>query len=95
MSNLEAAVQRSLEAMTWLTDADQATRDLALTYARRIDETGDVYIGPHLINVLKALGGTPEARQTLGVATKEIRGRLADLRAARTDRATPRDSAAS
>jgi hypothetical protein len=92
---LETAVRKSVKQMTWLTDADTATVELALKYARHIDANGDIYAGPHLINALRSLGGTPESRLTLGVTLKETRGRLAELRAARESRTKAVDTSAS
>lgn len=40
------------------------------------------WIGPHLANALKSLGGAPAERKALGVE-EVVRGRLAELRAAR------------
>jgi hypothetical protein len=75
--------------MTWLAPTDQAAVDLALAYAERIDEAlagGDgyevtkaLYLGPHLLNTLRALGGAPAERKALG-AEQEVSGKLAQLR---------------
>src|SRR6266704_3687932 len=40
------------------------------------------WIGPHLANALKSLGGAPAERKALGVE-EAVRGRLAELRSAR------------
>jgi hypothetical protein len=75
--------------MNWLKSTDQAAVDLALTYADRIDaaiasESGPeltkaLYLGPHLLNTLRALGGTPAERKLLG-AEEAVGGTLAQLR---------------
>src|SRR5699024_3852223 len=77
---LEKAVTSSVYNAAWLADSDDATIELAKTYARRIDkgtrefESGELtstdynkvlYLGPHLLNTLKALGATPEERKSL------------------------------
>lgn len=80
------AVTDALAAMPWLGESDQAMACLALEYARRIDEAEDVksvgWLGPHLANVLRSLGGAPAERKALGV-DEPVRGKLAELRAAR------------
>lgn len=90
--SLSDSVTDSVGKMTWLTDTDRAAVDLALTYAARIDEaldTGEgqevtkaLYLGPHLLNTLRALGGTPAERKALQVDAP-VAGKLAQLRAVR------------
>lgn len=73
--SLVDAVDASIAAMDWVTDADDAAVTLARTYAQRIDEavavgegqevTKALYLGPHLLNTLRALGGAPDARGQL------------------------------
>lgn len=76
----------AVKAMTWLGPSDQGMVSLALEYARRIDEASEErtvgWLGPHLANVLRSLGGTPADRKALGVE-EQVRGKLAALRAAR------------
>ena len=89
MDTLTASVEASVAAMTWLRPSDRAAVDLALTYAARIDEaleTGEgvevtkaLYLGPHLLNTLRALGGAPAERKALNVEAA-IGGKLAKLR---------------
>ncbi|MGZ4663603.1 MAG: terminase small subunit [Frankiaceae bacterium] len=89
MESLSASVAASVEAMTWLKPTDRAAVDLALTYAARIDEalaegegqevTKALYLGPHLLNTLRALGGAPAERKALG-AEESVGGKLAQLR---------------
>ena len=77
---LEKAVTSSVDNASWLADSDDATVELAKTYARRIDkgtrefDSGELtstdynkvlYLGPHLLNTLRALGATPEERKSL------------------------------
>ncbi len=80
------AVTAAVAAMTWLQPSDQAMVALALEYARTIDDAEDVktvgWVGPHLANVLRALGGAPAERKALGIE-EPVRGKLAELRAAR------------
>jgi hypothetical protein len=85
-------VQTAVEQMHWLAPTDRAAVDLALTYAKRIDEaleygegqevTKALYLGPHLLNTLRALGGTPAERKAL-VGEEAVVGKLAALRAVR------------
>jgi len=89
---LTASVRAAVEDMTWLESTDQAAVDLALKYAERIDEalaTGEgqevtkaLYLGPHLLNTLRALGGAPAERKALGVE-QQVGSKLAQLRALR------------
>ena len=76
--------------MTWLHPSDRAAVDLAVAYARRIDlalAEGDgpevtkaLYLGPHLLNTLRALGGAPAERRNFQVE-EVVGGKLAQLRA--------------
>jgi hypothetical protein len=72
--------------MHWLTPSDSGLAALALEYAATIDAADDAktvgWLGPHLANVLRALGGAPAERTALGV-DESVRGKLAELRAAR------------
>lgn len=89
MTLLEA-VQQALSAMPWLAPSDVGGVELALAYARRIDEalegaegqevTKALYLGPHLLNTLRALGGAPAERKAL-VGEEVVSGKLAQLRA--------------
>lgn len=93
---LQAVVESSVEAMVWLKDSDQATVKLAVVYAQQIDAavaSGDestavkaLYLGPHLLNALRALGGAPADRKALGVE-EAAHGKLAHLRSIRGDKA--------
>lgn len=84
-------VNKAIRGMHWLTDADAAAVAQVRGYARMIDEAAlDTpeesrriagWIGPYLTGLLKQLGGTPEGRKNLAVETKQIKGRLAELRA--------------
>lgn len=87
--SLEQSVHDAVALMVWLAPTDQAAVDLALTYAARIDEalefgegvevTKALYLGPHLLNTLRALGGTPLERKALAVE-EAVGGKLAQLR---------------
>lgn len=92
--DLVRSVQDAVEQMSWLTPADQANVDLALRYAHQIEDaaaSGDEqlaskmigWLGPHLHNTLKSLGGAPAERKALDLAAP-VKGRLAELRAARS-----------
>ncbi len=80
------AVTAAVEAMTWLTPSDEALVELAKSYAAKIDSADDAktvgWLGPHLANVLRALGGAPAERKALGIEAP-IASKLAVLRAAR------------
>ncbi len=80
------AVETALGAMTWLGPSDAGMVALAVEFARRIDAAQDErtvgWLGPHLANILRSLGGTPAERKALGVE-EQMRGKLAELRAAR------------
>lgn len=89
-------MRRSVKGMGWLDDSDQAAVDLALRYASMIEDRAKHgtdeqaskalgWLGPHLLNTLKSLGGTPGDRRALG-AESQAKGRLAELRALRSDR---------
>jgi len=52
------------------------------------------WIGPHLANALKSLGGAPAERKALGVE-EAVRGRLAELRSARRRNTKGVDASAS
>ena len=75
--SLRAAVEAAVDAMPWLTDVDRGAVTLARAYAAQIDRilvdpvireerpeliTKALYLGPHLLNALKELGGTPVGR---------------------------------
>jgi hypothetical protein len=89
-AGLEASVLAAVRGMSWLEDTDQAGVELALTYARQIDRavaegegvevTKALYLGPHLLNALRALGGTPLERKEIG-EPEDVGGKLAKLRA--------------
>jgi len=95
--SLVDSVTAAVDSMHWLGDSDQAMVDLAIRYAKQIEDAaeqgGDVafkmvgWLGPHLANTLKSLGGAPAERKALGV-DKAVKGRLAELRAAREQQAS-------
>lgn len=95
--SLVESVTTAVRSMHWLGDSDQAMVDLAIRYAKQIEDAaeqgGDVafkmvgWLGPHLANTLKSLGGAPAERKALGV-DKAVKGRLAELRAAREQQAS-------
>lgn len=75
---LLGAVEASLKAATWLTAADDATKELARRYASLVDDAlasedlekinrAHAVAGPNLQKTLTSLGLNPEARKELGV----------------------------
>lgn len=97
--SLVESVRAAIGAMHWLQASDRAAVDLALTYAARIDAaleyedgqevTKALYLGPHLLNTLRALGGAPAERKALGVE-EAVGGKLAQLRSIRGDGDKPK-----
>lgn len=89
-TSLVESVNRSVSAMPWLAKSDDAAVELARAYATRIDEALDVgegqeitkalYLGPHLLNTMRAIGGTPEERKKLTEGEEVVGGKLAQLR---------------
>lgn len=82
-------VTAALAEMTWLKPSDGAAKALALKYATQIDAaakltgpelTKALYLGPHLLNALRALGGTPAERKGLEDGGN-VKGSLGRLRA--------------
>jgi hypothetical protein len=76
--------------MHWLTPSDAALVEVARRYAQAIESAEGPealkvigWMGPHLVNALRALGGAPAERRALGVE-EQVRGKLAELRAARS-----------
>jgi hypothetical protein len=86
LQHVDAAVAQ----MSWLTPSDRALVEVARTYARNIDEAEDSaerakrigWIGPQLVNTMKALGGAPAERRALQ-ADVQVKGKLAQMRSAR------------
>src|SRR5215218_4298274 len=88
--SLRRAVDLSFEHMPWLRSADEGSMSLCRQYASQIDaavRSGDramilrsLYLGPHLSNLLHALGGTPAGRKSLPLAAPPSAA-LAALRA--------------
>ena len=72
---LEVAVGLAIDVMK-LTPADGAAVALARFYAQTMEEAEDkqkaAYLGPHLLNTLDALGGTPKSRKALGVVVEKL-----------------------
>ena len=93
-AHLATSVRRSVKSMTWLDESDKAAVDLALRYATAIEDAAANgteaeaqkalgWLGPHLLNTLKALGGTPAERRALNVE-RQAKSRLAEIRALRS-----------
>ena len=92
--NLVTSVRRAIKSMHWLEDSDRAAVDLCIRYAKAIEsaaESGDdaeaakllAWMGPHMLNALKSLGGTPAERKALGLE-RQAKSRLAEIRALRS-----------
>ena len=86
---LEPAVRMTIGALD-LTEEDTAAIQLALQYAKTIDEHNDKawamrWVAPLLLDALEQLGATPAARARLkgGKAADAPVSQLAKLRAAR------------
>ncbi len=89
--SLSSDLSAALDHMTWLTPTDGGAVALARLYAHQIDtvvaehEVGSqeltkaLYLGPHLLNTLRALGGAPAERKALGLE-EAVGGKLAQLR---------------
>lgn len=95
--DLRIVVRACIDQMGWLTPSDQATVALALHYAEMIEIAEDRakvlgWHGPHLLNTLRALGGTPADRKSIGVEER-VGGRLAELRSLRIGNPTDSDTA--
>lgn len=90
---LTTSVNRAVARMHWIVDSDRATVDLAKRYAAEIEKSARELdrvdfakvlklLGPELAAALRDLGGTPAQRKSIGVEPR-VKGRLAELRAAR------------
>src|SRR5690625_2667578 len=99
---LEEAVTSSVDNASWLAGSDDAAIELAKTYARRIDkgtvgfESGELtstdynkvlYLGPHLLNTLRALGATPEERKLLTSGDSDAEDAFDELKKKRRQKA--------
>jgi hypothetical protein len=90
LTSLSEAVEQSFEGMAWLRSADTAAMELARKYAARIDEaleyaegqevTKALYLGPHLLNTMRELGGSPQSRKAMQ-SSDPVGGALASIRA--------------
>lgn len=76
---METAVRASLESATWLTEADEFSKQLLLSQAQSLDNMEEDFVdgritraeleksrymtNAHLIQMLKQLGLTPESRR--------------------------------
>lgn len=78
VSDVSHSLFKRIEALEAMADAQKAVG----------------WIGPHLANALKSLGGAPAERKALGVE-EQVRGRLAELRSARKRNTKAVDSSAS
>ena len=95
--SLETSVRKSVEGMPWLGPSDAAAIDLAAAYAAQIDaavETGEgqdvtkaLYLGPHLLNALRELGGTPKERKALTAGETQEADPIDELKKKRATRA--------
>lgn len=87
---LTSSVSSSIEELT-LKPCDQGAAELALTYARCIDD-GDPLekLGPALLSALESLGATPRGRKALPKGGEDAArtNPLDELRRKREQRAT-------
>lgn len=104
MGDLRAAYDRTVDADRQLVDRlDDALVEAGRKIADRVDEataTGEgqevtkaLYLLPHLMNVLREMHATPDARLKAGVGKEDARGKLAAVRGLR-DRPAPSKAAA-
>jgi hypothetical protein len=104
MGDLRAAYDRSVDANTQLTAVlDDALVEAGRKIADRVDEataTGEgqevtkaLYLLPHLMNVLREMHATPDARMKANVGKEEARGKLASVRDLRKRPAPSKTSA--
>lgn len=94
--SLETSVRKSVEGMPWLSPSDNAAIELAATYAARIDlavDSGDnvaatkaLHLGPHLLNTLRELGGTPKERKALTAGESQEADPIDELKKKRAAR---------
>lgn len=97
-ATLEGQLDAAVRSMKWLEKSDDALVKLGRTYAAQIDRaltdpevgtearTKALYLGPHLLGVLRELGGTPGTRKELTRGEESVGGKLAALRAVETGR---------
>lgn len=92
LGTLEAAVVAAVEQAAWITATDGPAVTLARHYAAVIDSADEpqkaAYLGPHLLNALKALGLSPEARKALEIETKKAGSPVDELKQRRQRRDT-------
>jgi hypothetical protein len=97
--SLQDSVRAGLAQLEPIDDRDRATADLALAYAKGIDDASDwsdkqrdplAELGPKLLAALTALRMTPAARAAAvkADAAEPVRSPLDELRAKRAARAT-------
>lgn len=91
---LVEAFDRSVAAMSWLEASDDGLVALGRTYAEQIDQvlqaddvdaqtkTKTLYLGPHLVNALRELGGSPGTRKEITQGEGAVGGKLAQFRQA-------------
>lgn len=100
MAGIAAAVRKAIGSLD-LAPTDQGTAQLAVTYAKAIDDGGDLdRLGPQLLAVLESLLLSPRARAAVvkggktDVPTGSPLDELRQRRAARANRAATVDAAA-
>lgn len=86
---METAVRASLEAATWLTPADEFSKQLLLSQSQTLDNLEEDFVdgrvtraelekaryltNSHLIQLLKQLGLTPESRRGVPESKPEVK----------------------
>lgn len=87
--SLAAAIEQTITVLE-LADPDKAVAELALVYARTIDDDSDQLeaLGPKLLAALESLGASPRARAAIkkGVSSGNGPSPLDELRAKRDAR---------
>lgn len=98
--SLGDAYESAVSDMPWLHESDAALVEVGRKIAENVDgvlndfesdayaKTKALYLAPHLVNVLRELGGTPESRKALTAGGEKVAGKLAALRAGENKRAT-------
>lgn len=89
MPQLAETVRAALDGLD-IGAVDRAATELAMTYAREIDDGGDLAkLGGGLLATLESLGMTPRSRKSLtrGEDNQPVRSPLDELRERRQQRA--------
>lgn len=90
MGDLQSAFEETVTASRLLTPVDASLVEAGRTVAAQIDYavencsgvelTKALYLTPHLINILREMMATPQARRAAGLSEEGPRGKLASLK---------------